>query len=68
MTELASIQDIDDYTSYLVGFIQQLIDQTVPYRTVSERAQAWWTAEVSAVVATERRAHRLWLRTRTDSA
>jgi hypothetical protein len=66
--ELASIQDIDDYTSYLVGFIQQLIDQTVPYRTVSERAQAWWTAEVSAVVATERRAHRLWLRTRTDSA
>lgn len=66
--ELASPQEIDDYASYIVGFIQQLINQTVPYKVVSERAQAWWTADVLAAVDTERKAHRLWSRARTDWA
>ena len=66
--ELASAQDIDNYAGYLVGFIQQLISKTVPYRAVSERAQAWWSADVLGAVAAKRRAHRLWSRARTDEA
>jgi hypothetical protein len=38
--ELESAQDIDNYTEYLVGFIQKLIDYTVLYKATSTHAQA----------------------------
>jgi hypothetical protein len=64
--ELATAWEIDSYSDYLVGFIQELISQTVPYKTPSTHAQSWWTLEVSKAVTTERRTHRQWSLNRTE--
>jgi hypothetical protein len=56
--ELATAWEINSYSDYLVGFIQELISQTVPYKTPSTHAQSWWTLEVSKAVTTERKTHR----------
>jgi len=37
--ELANAQAIDQYTDYLVGFIQNLIKQTVPYKSPSTQVK-----------------------------
>jgi hypothetical protein len=64
--DLTTAWEIDSYSDYLVGFIQELISQTVPYKTPSTHAQAWWTPEVSKAINTERRAHRQWSLNRTE--
>jgi hypothetical protein len=56
--ELATAQDIDNYTDYIVGFAQELISQTVLYRTLSTQAQTWWTPKVSEAITTEHRVYR----------
>ena len=56
--ELATAQDIDNYAEYVVSFAQELISQTVPYRTPSTQAQAWWTPKVAEAIAAERTAYR----------
>jgi hypothetical protein len=63
--ELATTQEIDNYADYLVGFTQELISQTVPYKAPSTREQAWWTPEVPEAIAEERRAHHQWSKTHT---
>ena len=49
-------QEIDTYVSYLVQFIQELIDQTVPLARPSQQAQPWWNSTVAEAVYKERQA------------
>jgi hypothetical protein len=64
--ELTTAWEIDSYSDYLVGFIQELISQTVPYKAPSTHAQAWWTPQVSEAITTERKARRQWSHNRTE--
>ena len=43
--------DIEDYIGYLLGFINQLIENTVPWSKLApEYSCRWWTPEVQSVV------------------
>ena len=67
--EQATREQIDNYAEYLVGFIQTLISQTVPYKQArTQFSKPWWNTEVADVVVEERRARRAWTRTHTDQA
>jgi hypothetical protein len=59
-------QGIDDYTDYLVQFIQDLIADTVPTIRPSDQARPWWDREVADAVHKERQAKRYWNRNRTE--
>ena len=65
---LGSSSEIDTYASYLVAFIQDLIDKTVPYCKASLYSQPWWTQAITEAVATERRARRHWTQVRTEDS
>src|ERR1700730_9207296 len=62
-TLLNSTGTIDQYTSYLTSFIQELIEQTVPWGKPSNKAALWWNLEVEQAVYTERQARHKWERT-----
>src|SRR5436190_4314811 len=48
---LRSPVDIEDYTGYLLGFINQLIENTVPWsKPAPEYSCRWWTPEVQSAV------------------
>jgi hypothetical protein len=64
--ELANAQAIDQYTDYLVGFIQNLIKQTVPYKSPSTQVKPWWNTEVANLVAQEHRAYHQWSYKKTE--
>jgi hypothetical protein len=53
-----NISAIDAYTKYTIGFIQELIEQTVPWGKPSKHSQPWWTEEVQEAVREERKARR----------
>jgi hypothetical protein len=53
---LNSTVAIDQYTLYLTFFIQELIEQTVPWGKPSNKAALWWNLEVEQAVYTERQA------------
>jgi len=56
--ELSTPRAIDSYTEYTIGFIQDLIEQTVPWGKPSKHGQPWWTEEVQEAVQEEREARR----------
>jgi hypothetical protein len=62
-TQLNSKAAIDQYTSYLTSFTQELIEQSVPWGKPSNKAVLWWNLEVEQAVYTERQARRKWERT-----
>jgi hypothetical protein len=53
---LQTIQQVEQYTGYLVRTIQDLIDRTTPISRPSHRAQPWWSREVQQAVEEERAA------------
>src|SRR5277367_2998244 len=40
-----SANDIETYTDYLMGFIQELVSYSVPWAKPSHKANPWWTNE-----------------------
>ena len=60
---LDNIEEANKYTDYLVNFTQNLLEATVPWGKVSERAEPWWTKAVADAVEKEREAKRKALRT-----
>jgi hypothetical protein len=50
---------IEEYTDYLLAFVQQLVNNTVPWARPSNRAALWWTQELQELVY---QAQRLWQR------
>ena len=58
-----SAANIERYTSYLMDFIQELIELTVPWAKPSRRATPWWTQEIQALVTQERQLRRQYLHT-----
>jgi hypothetical protein len=52
-TLLNSIVAIDQYILYLTSFIQELIEQTVFWEKLSNKAVLWWNIEVEQTVYTE---------------
>ena len=57
-SDLLATSQVDDYVDYLVQFIQNLIEQTVPTAKGSEQAKPWWSKAVADAIQTERRARR----------
>ena len=57
-SDILATSQIDDYVDYLVQFIQNLIEQTVPTAKGSEQAKPWWSVAVAEAIRTERRARR----------
>jgi hypothetical protein len=55
--------DINQYTDYLVKFIQDLAGHTVPWAKPSTRATPWWTPEIESLVRQERHERRIWTNT-----
>jgi hypothetical protein len=53
-----NISAIDAYTKYTIGFIQELIEQTVPWGKPSKNSQPWWTKEAAEAIREEREARR----------
>jgi hypothetical protein len=64
--QLATQEIVEDYTEYLVRFVQTLIDDTVPWACRSLRATAWWNPQINQAVHLERQQKRQWLRTRSE--
>jgi hypothetical protein len=50
-----------------MAFLQEVVDETVPWRRRSVHSTPWWSDEISQAVHEERGLKRLWLRTRSDS-
>jgi hypothetical protein len=44
-----------------MGYIQGLVELTVPWAKPSPRANPWWTAEIQELVQEERQLRRRWL-------
>jgi hypothetical protein len=57
---------VNEYSTYLTTFVQDLIEQTVPLVRKGTRFTPWWTQEVASAVRTERQARRQWQVTRRD--
>ena len=54
-----SVEQIKDYVSYLTGFMERLIEATVPIaKGLSEQSCPWWTSEVREAVHAARAARR----------
>ncbi len=49
---------IEEYTNYLLAFVQQLVNDTVPWARPSNRAAPWWTQELQELVHQARRLRR----------
>ena len=47
---LVSPEGIKEYTEYLMNFIQDPAESTVPYSKPSTRAAPWWTYEIEGLV------------------
>ena len=62
------VEGILDGLIYIGGPNHLLYLTQLEYKAIYRRAQAWWTPKVSEAIAAERRAHRQWSSTRTDSA
>src|SRR5437763_7503535 len=43
-------EEVDQYVDYLVQFIQDLMDQTVPYSKLSTRRKPWWSEAISDAI------------------
>ena len=50
---LATPDEVNCYVNSIVQFVQQLIENTVPWAKPSSYAQPWWTMEVQEVVEEE---------------
>jgi hypothetical protein len=57
---LQTAGDVDGYTRYLIGFIQGLIEHTVPWTKPSPHGQPWWTESIRTAVREERAARKQW--------
>jgi hypothetical protein len=64
----ASPADIDQYTKYLIKFIQDLANYTIPWAKPPSRAVLWWTEEIRRLVRQERQERRTWISTGDLSA
>jgi hypothetical protein len=58
-----SEEGIKSYTSYLISFVQEAINATVPWVRPSGRATPWWTEEINNLVQEERRLRNVWTKT-----
>ena len=56
--DLGTAQDIDDYTDYLIRFIQNLISTTVLQSKPLSYSQPWWTVAILKAIYQERQAQR----------
>src|SRR5277367_5146503 len=45
-----SANNIETYTNYLIGFIQELVSHLVPWAKPSYKANPWWTNEIQSLV------------------
>ena len=62
---LNTVDQIKHFSDYLQFFIQELVENTVPWSTPSSHKGApWWTKEIHDLVQEERRARRKWQQTR----
>jgi hypothetical protein len=59
---LSTPEQIESYTSYLLEFVQELVNQTVPWSKPSRRANPWWTTDIQQLVQTEGNLRREWRR------
>ena len=57
-TQLESSEAIDQYSSYLTSFSQEIIERAVPWAKPSEKATPWWTLEIGQAVQFERQVRR----------
>jgi hypothetical protein len=57
---LETTEQVDNYIHYLITFIQNLIQQTVPTARISKYSKPWWNEEVGNAIKEERRARRRW--------
>src|SRR3982075_990106 len=56
---LNSVEAIEQYTSYLLTFITNIIEK-IPFKKRSKEATPWWNQEVEEAVKLERSARRRW--------
>jgi hypothetical protein len=61
--ELATVDYIDAYSNYLIGFIQKLVDLAVPWAKPSSFSVPWWNSEVAEAIRADREARHRWLDT-----
>lgn len=63
--EWGTEQGVEMYTGYLIQFIQELIEASVPWCRKSQHTVPWWSEEIKEAIKKERRFKRVWLRTRS---
>jgi exonuclease III len=59
--ECPSPTQLEEYTDYLMTFIQNWINITVPWSQPSNHASPWWTQEIKNLAREEQQARRRWV-------
>jgi hypothetical protein len=62
---ISTADEAESYARYLSGFLQAILNATVPLKRASAFANPWWNSRVARAVANARTAQRTWLRTRS---
>jgi hypothetical protein len=66
--DCSSAEDIEAYTDYLMKFLRDLVELTVPWAKPSSKANPWWTQEIQELVKEERQWRKRWQNTSDERA